>query len=349
MTSAIDALPNDLVAEAKVLRLPGNVAPWTDTGISLRRGERVTWLARGRIFLSEELDLSAGPRYALWAKIGEEPIFNGTRDTFTFEAPADGPLRLGILQGEWADRGGALATPRELYEGGGGALDVLVIRWAGDPAASLARLALDEPWAGLAEAEGKRLAAPVTPPPEWRHLWFLGETEIYRPSRVDGEPAIAIDAANDVGILQTPVDFPLAPDTRVSWRWKVDELPAREAEDTMPTHDYVSLALEFDDGRDLTWYWSSVLAPETHFTCPLPTWAPRETHLVVRAGSEGLGRWHAESRNVFEDRARAIGGESPRRIVAAWLIAVSLFRRGRARAEIADIRLVSGDRERRIL
>jgi hypothetical protein len=52
---------------------------------------------------------------------------------------------------------------------------------------------------------------------------------------------------------------------------------------------------------------------------------------------EGLGRWSAQQRNVFEDHRAAIGGSPPRRIVAAWLIALSIFRHGRGVAEFADI------------
>ncbi|MBI3768869.1 MAG: DUF3047 domain-containing protein [Deltaproteobacteria bacterium] len=347
----LDCLANDrppAIADWKLLTLPGNRPPWTDTGVDVRQGDQLTLLATGKIFLSEALGSEAlglwgSPRFHLWGRIGERgTIWNGTRDTFTLTAVTGGRLFLGIYQGEWASPQGDLATPVALYAAGGGAIDALVVRWNGEAMRGLESLARLAPTDRLLESELARLRAPVCPPEGWRHLWFLGESEIFAPCEAAGRPAIRVHADSDVGIIQKPIDFPLAPDTRLSWRWKVDELPSSEAEDSMRTHDYLSLALEFDDGKDLTWYWSAALPAGTHYACPLPTWNARETHIVVRSGTGELGRWTAETRNVFEDHRTAIGGAPPRRIVAAWLIAVSIFRHGRGRAEFADVVLESG-------
>ena len=35
---------------------------------------------------------------------------------------------------------------------------------------------------------------------------------------------------------------------RLSWRWIVEELPSRLPEDQLTSHDYLSIAAEFDDG-----------------------------------------------------------------------------------------------------
>jgi len=53
----------------------------------------------------------------------------------------------------------------------------------------------------------------------------------------------------------------LTPTLRLRWSWRLDKLPSRLPEDTALTHDYISVALEFDDGRDLTWHWSAGLPP----------------------------------------------------------------------------------------
>ena len=73
----------------------------------------------------------------------------------------------------------------------------------------------------------------------------------------------------------------------------------------------------------------------------IPWWAPRETHVVVRSGTEGLGRWYDEERDVYDDY-REILGDSPGRIVSVWLIAVSLFQQGEGRAQFDSIALTSG-------
>ena len=44
----------------------------------------------------------------------------------------------------------------------------------------------------------------------------------------------------------------------VYWRL-LNNGEATVREDAFATHDYASIALEFEDGRDLTWYWSAAL------------------------------------------------------------------------------------------
>ena len=126
---------------------------------------------------------------------------------------------------------------------------------------------------------------------------------------------------------------------RLRWRWRMDQLPAKRAEDTLLTHDYMSVAVEFDDGRDLTYYWSVALPVETSYRCPLPHWREREWHLVVRSGSAGLGEWHAEERTLARDRARAIGGTTPREVIRVWLIVTCASAGGEARGSYTDVEL----------
>ena len=84
--------------------------------------------------------------------------------------------------------------------------------------------------------------------------------------------------------------------------------------------------------------WSRSLPVGRGYWCPLPNWKHREFHVVVRSGSAGLGEWHAERRNLFADH-RHYMGEPPRRIVRVWLIACSVFQRGRGVCDYADIEL----------
>jgi Protein of unknown function (DUF3047) len=341
--------PDDPIADFQVLRLPGNLPPWIDTDLTVSAGDEITWLARGRVVISQELGLWGGPCFHLWARIGRRgTIFKGTRDTYTFRAEQSAALYLATYQGEWGTRDGELATPVEAYESVTGAIDVALVRWKGSASEGLQRLAAAAPADPLIHAELRRLASPAPKPRGWDYLWFLGEGDIFTAARTDGVDSIAIRTHEDVGILQKPLALELTPETTLSWRWLVSKLPAREAEDTIPTHDYMSIAVEFENGLDLTYYWSAALPVGTVFTCPLPTWAARETHMVVRSGSDGLGVWQRERRNVYEDYRRALG-EPPKRIVAVWLIAVSLFRHGEGAAEIAEIELRGGGETARIV
>lgn len=339
-----------LLRDARVAHLPGNVPPWTESGLAVERGDGLTLLASGRVAAAEALGLWARPRFALWARVGETgTIWKGTQDTQTRTAPDTGSVQLGLLQGEWATPQGRLATPLGAYAGVTGAIDVVLLRWRGDPAEGMAALAAFAPTEPLVAAEIARLTHPVRPPPGWSYLWFLGPADIFVPDQADdGAPCIRACFEDDVGILRRPVDFPLAPDTSLSWRWRVWHLPSEKPETELLQHDYVSLALEFENGRDLTWHWSRALPAETGYACPIPTWTPRETHVVVRSGEAGLGAWQAERRRVREDYTRHVG-EPPGRVVAAWLIAVSLFQHGSGAAEFAEVVLEGGGQSLRVL
>jgi hypothetical protein len=344
---ALEALRREgAVADFALRFLPGREPPWTDTGLALAAGEAFTWLAEGRLVLSAQAGLWGGPRLHLWGRVGDGPVFCGTRATTTRVADRAGPLRLGVYHGEWPSPQGGLPAPREAYAALDGGFRVAALRWGGGLDAARRGLARLEALGGgdaAVRSERARLDAPVLPPPGWEYLWFLGESEIFRPARSDeGRPAVEAVVEGDVGILRRPLSPPVAlgEDSALAWRWRVDELPSSRPEDALLHHDYLSLAIEFDDGRDLTWMWSAGLPPERHFVCPIPQWAPRETHLVVRSGSEGLGRWQSETRSLAADARRALGA-LPARAVAVWLIAVAVFQHGRGRAAFADITLRS--------
>ena len=83
------------------------------------------------------------------------------------------------------------------------------------------------------------------------------------------------------------------------------------------------MAIEFDNGQDLTYLWSSCLPVGTSFRCPIPWWDKHETHIVRRSGQEGLGTWVEELQPIFDDYKTSVGGPWPSRIVGVWLIGVS--------------------------
>ncbi|NMH96247.1 DUF3047 domain-containing protein [Pseudonocardia acidicola] len=330
------------------LVLPGNRPPWTRTGLTVRRGDRVTLLGSGFVRWSDAHDVGAGAKFHLWGRVPGGATFGCTQDTTTVVADRDGELELCVYMGAWADRYGTLATGDAPYRRTSGALQVTVLRWpeGTDPVAGLAALDAGVADPVLAAAESDRLADPVVPPPGWEYLQAFGPGDIYRHARCDGRPAIDVVCDNDAGIIRTDVDLALDPDTTIEWTWRVDALPGTSAENTTWTHDYLSIAAEFDSGRDLTWFWSSALRPvEDTFACPVRGWRDRETHMPVRSGTSGLGTPCRESRDVYADHLRFMG-PPPGRIVRVWLIAVSHFGRGLGRATFTDIAL--RNRERRI-
>ncbi len=349
----VESLSHEVLAGHGFVRMPATQPPWTDAGIDVETGDRVSVFSDGRVNLSKLLDIWVAPPFQLWLRIGERgPIFRGTRRTHTFTAEQSGRLYLAsYFPGEWSDTSGQLGTDVRDYAKVSGELSVLVMRWNAktDVAAFFRELTAEASAPELALEEQDRQANPVDSPAGWNYLWYLGPGEIFRPARTDaGHPSICCHTHEDVGILRKDASLPLRPGTCLNWSWKVDQLPSRVAEHTLPSHDYLSIAVEFDDGQDITYYRSAELPEGTVYRCPLPTWKDKETHVVVRSGQDGLGRWLNESRDLYEDYRRHIGGTAGN-IVRVWLIAVSLFQRGDGRCEYADISLVADEKVLKIL
>lgn len=341
------------IAAWRHITLDSSHAPWRDSGIALTAGQAVSYFVRGATRLKALHAIRVPARFQLWVRVGGGEVSRGTRDSHSFVAACDGPLQLGsYFPGEWTSRHGDNGVPDAAYDLVEGALEVLVIAWAPgvDAARGIAALArLDE---RLAEAEATRLAAAPAAPGGWDYLWYLGPSETFHAGHDGAASCIACTTQADAAILHHDADLPLVPDTRLTWRWCVDALPSELAEDSLPTHDYLSIAVEFDNGLDLTYMWSASLPPGTVFRCPLPNWDQRETHAVVRSGHSELGQWLSEERDVFADYQTMIaptaGAPAPTRVLRVWLIAVSLFQRGAGACRFADIALANAAGRRAI-
>jgi hypothetical protein len=339
----LNALPSEIMKDYAFFDIPCDRPPWFDTGLHLEPGDRTTTFARGRTCL-DGTDLWFGPDFQIWRRIGENgQISRGTRAGNSFEAESAGRLFFAsYFPGEWATQTGELATPPEDYQTVTGDFTILVIRWRVDQLAGLRAMAAYGDVNGFIADEIERLTRPVTPPKNWSYLWFLGPAEVYRSIERDGRAgAICCRTHRDVGLLIRDAPLAFEPDTRLRWSWKVDELPSKQGEDRLETHDYLSIAVEFDNGQDITYLWSSELPVGQSFRCPIPSWTARETHVVIRSGPQGLGEWRDEERDVFADYAAAIGGPAPARITRVWLIAVSLFQGNEGKCQYSDIAFVT--------
>jgi hypothetical protein len=325
-----------------VLTLSAKELPWVDTALDLTAGTEVSLLATGQCTTMPGFGRGAGAKFYLWRRIVPDgEVAKGTRDTTSFVAERSGRLEVGILHGEWSSPTGDLATPPELYGLADGEIQVAIIVWAEgvDAARGLDMLrSLVGESDLLVATELERLAHPVKRPEGWSYLWLLGESDTFASSTNDGVPTIACCTRTDAAILRRPISLPTSSDARLSWRWRIDQLPSSLREDELNQHDYLSIAVEWDSGKDITYFWSSSLPVGNVFTCPIPQWAPRETHVVVRSGTEGLGQWCEESRDLYRDYVEILKAK-PGRIVAVWLIAVSLFQHGEGRAEIGPIHI----------
>lgn len=337
--AAADAVAATLRTWA-IVEVPGGSPDWVASGVTLRAGEAVTLLTVGKIWLAEALGVGYPAHFGVWHRIGSEgAAIKSASDTTTFTARADGPLMLVVKPpGEFLGVSGEF-DPALPHVGGSGLFHTIVLVWQGSVKPALEQFA-EHDVSGLAVHELARLEGPDPTPPGWRHHWRVGASSIYSSyTASDGAGIMCCRTETDAGILQYPVDVPLEEDTHLEWSWRVTKLPSTTAETSLPTHDYLSIAVEFDNGLDLTYYWSAELPVGTAFRCPLPWWDQHETHLVVRTGAADLGRWLDESQPIAADYRRAIGGALPQRIVAVWLIAVSVFQGGSGACDYAKIRL----------
>lgn len=340
----------DEIERAEVLQLDARRLPWRFSGFRLRKGQAVSVLAVGRIWASRPKDLWIRPQLGLWCRLGElGPVFNSTHDTNTFTAERDGDLYLATqFPGQFSDPSGRVQPPLSIYEQADGGFTVLVIAWRGGAEAPLRRMAmLDDPF-GLLSMELGRQERPAQTPKDWRHLWFVGVNDIFHDSEHDAAHCLHCRTQGNVGILQKAVTMPLTPATELHWDWIISALPSRLREDTAQTHDYLSVAVEFENGRDITYHWSWELPEGFGYWCPLPTWKDREFHVVIRSGLDQLGTWLPEHRNLFEDYATYMG-EPPERIVRVWLIASSRWQRHLGEMTIKNLRLISPSDDIRVI
>lgn len=185
-------------------------------------------------------------------------------------------------------------------------------------------------------------------PEGWSYVLQVGPPEIYRYGSVSHPAASATMEINthlNAGILAKDVSLENTEDTTLKWLWQIDKLPSAVPEDIAETHDYLSVAVLFDNGQDISYVWSSGLDQETAFRCPLPDWKTRETHVVIRSDATEVGEWLSEERHVSADYDRYIGGPRPGRITQIWLIANTVFQGGTGIARVANISVGSASDE----
>lgn len=326
--------------QSAIVDVPANSAAWVDSGITLAKGDSVTLLAVGSAHVLDMPQLPFAPDLFLCHRISPQgAVDKFPDDTVTLTADSDGALQfVAQFPGAWADPQGTLdpAWPREAA---GGEYRVAVLVWEGAADDGLALFAAQD-GSGLGAEALRAWVTPSQSPEGWAPLWRIGATQVFAQSQAeDRSPRIRCKCCGDGGILKYPVDYPLDEQATLDWQWRATALPSQVAEDTLPTHDYLSIAVEFDNGLDLTYMWSATL-PEGHFfQCPFPWWDKHETHQVVRSGTQDLGRWQSQQQSILADYRRAIGGPEPKRIVGIWLIAVSVFQRQNGECEYRGIRL----------
>lgn len=316
--------------------------PWKDAGLAAKKGQAVTFLLGGRVWLARQLDIWVEPGTSFHARSrGQRPMYNPMANTGTMVAAHDGPLEFARSVGEWKNEDGVLWTPEKDYKAADVNIYGVALVWRGDAAKGLRSLLAHGDVGGLVGAELARLQSSRRLPSGWHNLYMLGGGPVIFNDLGNGE--ISCQSHKNAGILQRPVSIGLKPGVKLSWRWLIDELPSLHPENEFLTHDYLSIGAEYDDGQDLTYIWSRGLPVGKSFRCPFPRWTSIETHLPIRSGLDGLGAWASEERDLYADYKEHVGGTA-KSIVRIWLLGVTIIQRRQGSCRFADVQVAEPGR-----
>ena len=316
------ALEQDGIANWTSISLISTQEQWLPTGLQVEVGRPLTIFGFGALTLDS---LRFEPRNLAWVRIGEDgELIKLASNQITFEPDRSGQLFLTVrpLGMYWESPAGNF--PDDMSDSPSSPIDMnfIAVQWPDNPVQTLSRLTQSDADAfGLAL---QKLNDPKTLPDGFSYLWFLGQSDVFD-GFDDGERAgVRGYADNNWGIIKKELDLPLTEDAEIGFDWAYSTLPADGPETEEQYHDYLSIAVEFENGQDITWLWSRYLDIEHGFRCPLYWWDQRETHIVIQSGTEGLGEWYTHSRNILADYSAHVGGDLPNRIVGVWFIATSL-------------------------
>tara|TARA_R110002074_G_scaffold189899_3_gene355852 strand:- start:4806 stop:5906 length:1101 start_codon:yes stop_codon:yes gene_type:complete len=332
------------VAQWTPFKITNKDLPWQTHLMDVKKGQEVTFLLAGRWYLSREADAWVEPGIVFFARINRGEMFNPSHNTGTLKTSESGSLSVARSVAQWNSSDGTLGVSKEIYLASEGEVQGIAIVWNGDAHSGLKNLLAHGDVAGLLQQEFEKLQSPALTPSGWKNHFNFGEAGTFKQCSTN---EMCCQTHKNVAILQHDVDHKLAAGLKLNWNWMVSELPSKVAEDTALTHDYLSIAVEFDDGQDITYLWSSTLPEGKVFRCPLPVWDQIETHVVQRTGLTDLGKWLEEERDIASDYATIIGGNASR-VVRVWLLGVSIFQRNTGVCRFAKIS-ISGDKKTELL
>ena len=147
-------------------------------------------------------------------------------------------------------------------------------------------------------------------PPSWELKVKSGKAafDVMR----DGDiPALHLKSVDSSFSVQGKVNVDVKRYPVLSWRWKVTQLPKGGDFRKSRTDDQAAqLFLAFTETKAIVYIWDTT-APQglMESTSPVPFMTVKV--VVVRSGPDELGKWIAETRNVYEDYKKLYGDEPP--------------------------------------
>lgn len=178
-------------------------------------------------------------------------------------------------------------------------------------------------------------AAPLgEPPAPWHFATLPRKTPTqYTVVDLDGKRVLKVEAVDSYGNLIHAVRVPTAPRLWLTWRWRVDSLVAdadlnvRSGDDgaakmcvsfdfdaaNLPLGERTRLSIaRSTTGEDvptetLCYVWDNKLPRDTTL---VNAFTKRQRFIIIQSGTERIGQWIAERRDVIADYRRLFGDES---------------------------------------
>jgi len=322
------------------VRIKSLKAGWVASNLVVREGDVFSISSLSTI--ANKLPKPWQAKYFLWFKIGE----NGQAENLAFNddyfsAKKSGEIFIAInLNGKlfWKNRMGKFSEEYDALPDSVIDVNVKIINWVVEE--NFTSKLSDDENIDIAQSLLKNKKDKKKLPFGFQYIWELGQGNIFEAFSEDNRSGVHAETIDEAGIIKFPMDIALRQDIQIRFDWLYHRIPAVGSETLAHFHDYASIAVEFDNGQDITWFWSRDLEPMTFFRCPLSGWEKIETHIVLQSGTKGLGEWHSHERNLVDDYLMTVGGKLPKKIVGVWIIGNSVFQRQHGEARFANIKII---------
>lgn len=189
---------------------------------------------------------------------------------------------------------------------------------------ALASAALAQPGALPVEDWSKAPVGHTGIPPGWQKQTWGSPKYDFKIEADSNARVLHMKSENEGSTISKEIKLDIKQYPVIQWRWKAVTLPKggdsrKKATDDQACQLYVTFPRfpQAVRSRNIGYVWDT--------TAPAGVFAPSEKngtvhYVIVRSGSAEIGKWHTESRNVYEDYKK-IYGEEPGEQVGAVSVA----------------------------
>lgn len=156
---------------------------------------------------------------------------------------------------------------------------------------------------------------------QWERVKFEGITD-YLVIKEQGNAILEARANGTASGLGAKVNIPVKPNTRFSWRWKIDCIPANGSDDEKKTFDhtarlFVAFKTMIGPPRTINYVWANKISAGKTFHHPSSN---RARFIVLESGNAKAGQWHSYSRDLAADWKLLFGDDDIPNIVSVGLM-----------------------------